>query len=308
VQEIRVCASEADEEASLAIYNEVWPWDAVTMDEVRSYKSQTLEYADFLGEGGSAAVGVMPLRPDVGFVLLTVSEANRGRGLGGALYRTVSGWLLERDIAQIDAPVPEDDEQSMSFARRRGFREVERNGRMILDLTALEPAPVAPPNGIEIVTWAERPDLARGIYDVACEASPDVPGDREKSMEPFADWLAHEMQGSGDRPDATFLALAEDEVVGYAKFSLTAAQPETAHHDMTGVKRNWRRRGIAGALKRAQISWAKEQGYHTLATQNEVRNEPIRRLNERLGYHEAPGRVIMRGPCSSSSTSTRRSS
>ena len=183
----------------------------------------------------------------------------------------------------------------MSFARRRGFREVERNGRMILDLTAFEPAPIAPPNGIEIVTWAERPDLARGIYDVACEAEPDVPGDREMSMEPFEDWLAHNMQGSGDRPDATFLALAEDEVVGYAKFSLTAAQPETAHHDMTGVKRDWRRRGIAGALKRAQISWAKEQGYRTLATQNEVRNEPIRRLNERLGYHEAAGRIIVAG-------------
>jgi GNAT superfamily N-acetyltransferase len=296
VHEIRLCASEADEEASLAIYNEVWLWDAVTMDEVRSFQSQALEYADFLGHGGSAAVAVMPRRPDVGSLLLTVLPTHRGRGLGTALYRTVSGWLSARDVAQIDAPVAEDDEQSLAFALRRGFREVERNGRMILDLTALEPAPVAPPEGIEIATWAERPEMARGIYEVACEAEPDIPGDREARMEPFEDWLAHEMQGSGDRADATFLALADDEVVGYAKFSLTAAQPETAHHDMTGVKRAWRRRGIAGALKRAQISWAKEQGYLTLATQNELRNEPIRRLNERLGYREAPGRVVMRGP------------
>jgi hypothetical protein len=28
----------------------------------------------------------------------------------------------------------------------------------------------------------------------------------------------------------------------------------------------------------------------------EMRNEPIRRLNERLGYRPAPGRVVMRGP------------
>jgi GNAT superfamily N-acetyltransferase len=296
VQEIRLCASEADEEASLAIYNEVWPLDAVTMDEVRSFQSQALEYADFLCHGGSAVVALMPRRPDVGSLLLTVLPTHRGRGLGTALYRTISGWLSARDVAQIDAPVAEDDEQSLAFALRRGFREVERNGRMILDLTALEPAPVSPPEGIEIITWAERPELARGIYDVACEAEPDVPGDREARMEPFEDWLAHEMQGSGDRADATFLALADDEVVGYAKFSLTAAQPQTAHHDMTGVKRDWRRRGIAGALKRAQIFWAKEQGYLTLATQNELRNEPIRRLNERLGYREAPGRVVMRGP------------
>ena len=65
---------------------------------------------------------------------------------------------------------------------------------------------------------------------------------------------------------------------------------------MTGVKRSWRGRGIAGALKRAQITWAKEQGYERLATPNELRNEPIRRLNARLGYREAPGRVMMRGP------------
>jgi GNAT superfamily N-acetyltransferase len=167
---------------------------------------------------------------------------------------------------------------------------------MILELDTLEPEPVAPPEGIEVITWAERPELARGIYEVACEADPDVPGDRDARMEPFEDWLAHEMQGSGDRPDATFLALAGDEVVGYAKFSLTAAQPDTAHHDMTGVKRAWRRRGIAGALKRAQIAWAKRHGYRRLMTQNERRNEAIRRLNQRLGYREAPGRIVMRGP------------
>jgi GNAT superfamily N-acetyltransferase len=62
------------------------------------------------------------------------------------------------------------------------------------------------------------------------------------------------------------------------------------------VKRSWRRRGLAGALKRTQIAWAKERGYERVATQNEMRNEPIRRLNERLGYRPSPGRIIMRGP------------
>ena len=59
---------------------------------------------------------------------------------------------------------------------------------------------------------------------------------------------------------------------------------------MIGVKRAWRGRGIAGALKRAQIAWAKEPGYERIATANELRNEPIRRLNARLGYREGSGR------------------
>jgi GNAT superfamily N-acetyltransferase len=167
---------------------------------------------------------------------------------------------------------------------------------MVLELAGLEPRPVAPPPGVEIVTWAERPELAPGIYEVAVEAYPDIPGADQEEMEPFEEWLAHDMQGAADRPEATFLALAGDEVVGYAKFHLAAARPAAAFHDMTGVKRTWRRRGVAGALKRAQIGWAKEQGYERLETGNEMRNEPIRNLNASLGYREAPGRVLMRGP------------
>jgi mycothiol synthase len=296
VLEIRPCANEEDEELSLAIYNTVWPMSAVTMDEVRSFKSQTLDYCDFLGPGGSAVVAVVPSRPDVAFVLLTVLPEQRHRGVGTALYREVSAWIAERGVHRIDARVSEDDEESIAFAARRGFGEVERNRRMVLDLTTLEPPSVDPPAGVEIITWAERLDLAPGIYEVACETFPDIPGAEDELMEPFEDWLAHQMQGSGDLPEATFLALAGSEVVGYSKFSLTAAQPTTANHDMTGVKRAWRGRGIAGALKRAQIAWAKEQGYERLATQNEIRNEPIRRLNERLGYQEAPGVIIVRGP------------
>ena len=65
---------------------------------------------------------------------------------------------------------------------------------------------------------------------------------------------------------------------------------------MTGVKRAWRGRGIARALKCAEIAWAMRAGYRQLETSNEVRNEPIRRLNARLGYRTAPGRVMMQGP------------
>src|SRR5207247_11101298 len=119
---------------------------------------------------------------------------------------------------------------------------------------------------------------------------------REDGMGRVEAWLGNDMQGSGDRPEATFVALAGHEVVGYAKFSLTDAQPTVAYHDLTGVKRGWRGRGIAGALKRAEIAWAKRVGYERLSTTNEVRNEPIRRLNERLGYRPAPGRIFLRRP------------
>jgi GNAT superfamily N-acetyltransferase len=296
VHEIDLCADDADKAVSLAIYNAIWPLDAVTINEVRSLESRASAYADFLAPGGSAWVGLLPWRPGFGETFVTVLPEHRRHGLGTAFYERISEWLADHDIDRIDATVPEDDEESIAFALKRGFQEVERNGRMILDLAKIEPEPADPPEGVEIVTWDQRPELDRGIYEVACEAYPDIPGDRDQTVEPFEDWLEHELKGSGDRADATFLAVAGNEVVGYSKFSLTEAQPTTAHHDMTAVKRAWRQRGIAGALKRTQILWARERGYERLATQNEMRNEPIRRLNKRLGYRQAPGRIVMRGP------------
>jgi mycothiol synthase len=301
VLEVRPCRDEGEEALTLAVYNAVWPLDAITMDEVRSFKEAMLDYVDYFAllDGmpvGSCAVARNPARPSVAFLILTVRPDYRRRGLGTRLFAAASACCRERGLAAADAPAPEDDAESIAWGERRGFREVNRNGRMVLELTGHTPAAIDPPAGIEITTWAERPGVERGLYEVACEAYPDVPGDRDWLMEPFEDWLAHDMTGSGDRPEATFVALAGEEVVGYAKFSLTAAQPTTANHDMTAVKRAWRGRGVAGALKRAQIAWAKENGYERLATQNELRNEPIRRLNARLGYRPAPGRVILRGP------------
>lgn len=137
------------------------------------------------------------------------------------------------------------------------------------------------------------------MYEVAQEAYPDIPGNENDAMASFEEWLAHDMAGPGDKPEATFVALAGDEVIGYAKFSLTRAQPTEAFHDVTGVKRAWRGCGVAGALKRAEIAWAKERGFERLKTMKEERNAPIRKLNERYGYSLAPGRIVVVGPLAS---------
>ena len=299
--DVRRAADRADEELSLELFNTVWPQHAVTMAEVDSFKQAALAHADYVavvdGEpAGSGFVAILPQRPTVGSALLTVLADRRRHGVGTALYRNLSRWCAAHDVETIEAPVETDDEESLGYAQRRGFIEIERYSKRVLELGDLVPPAIAPPSGVEIVGWADQPEVARGIYAVAVEAYADVPGGDDEVMEPFEDWLAHDMQGSGDRPDATFVALAGDEVVGYAKFSLTAAQPAVAFHDMTGVKRAWRGRGIAAALKRAQIGWAKANGYERLETGNEERNEPIRRLNASLGYREHPGRVLMRGP------------
>jgi GNAT superfamily N-acetyltransferase len=102
------------------------------------------------------------------------------------------------------------------------------------------------------------------------------------------------MRGSGDRPEAVFVALEDGQVLGYAKLAFSAERTDRAFHDLTGVRRAHRGRGIAAALKATQIAWAKDQGFSSLQTANEVRNAPIRHLNAKHGYVLEPGNVIVR--------------
>jgi GNAT superfamily N-acetyltransferase len=299
--EIVSCRGEAEEQVSLDVYNEVWPHDRIGLAEVQSYQAGLLDYADLIARidgvvAGSGFAAIQPQRPELVVVLLTVLADQRRRGAGTALYEAISAWTRERGLDELEAVVADDDGESLGFALRRGFVEDRREKGVALDLAGIEPPPVEPPPGVEIISWAERPEAARGIYEVAIEAFPDVPGWEDELMEPFEDWLAHDMSGSGDRPEATFVALAGDEVIGYAKFSLTPAQPTTAHHDLTGVKRAWRGRGVARALKATQIAWAKANGYEELRTRNDERNAPIRKLNKEFGYRPAIGRIYLKGP------------
>ena len=294
-------ANEVDQQSGLDVYNAVWPHDRIGLEEERSYRASQLDHVDLLARidgvvGGCALAAIQPQWPEFVFAVVTVLPGYRSHGAGTGLYEAVSGWAREHGLDTIQTIVADDDPESLAFAQRRGFAEESHERGVSLDLTRIELPAVEPPEGVEIVTWAERPELARGMYEVVLEATPDIPGGEEELIDPFEDWLSHDMQSPGDLPEATFVALAGDEVIGYAKFSLTAAQPTTAHHDLTGVKRAWRGRRVARALKATQIAWAKADGYEELRTRNDERNAPIRRLNQEFGYHPTVGRVYLKGP------------
>jgi len=305
VIEVTACAGEPDEQVSLDVYNAVLPDEAVTMEDVRSFKAGVRGHVDYVaridGAPAGSAVGVIfPQRADRVFTIVSVLAGQRRRGVGSALYQSISAWAAGQGLSQLEVAVLDNDAESLAFAQRRGFVKERHELGVVLRLGEITPPAIEPPDGVEITTWEERPELTRGMYEVALEAEPDIPGSEDDEVEPFGDWLVHDMQGPGDRPEATFVAIAGEEVVGYAKFSLTAAQPTIARHDLSAVKRAWRGRGVARALKAAQINWALANGYTELRTRNEVRNEPIRRLNARLGYRPGVGRIYLTGPLSGS--------
>jgi GNAT superfamily N-acetyltransferase len=280
------------------VRNAVLEDDPLTVDDLRGENARV--HGQFLAWEDDRVVGAaratITEERDHPWAHLFVLPSERGCGVGSQLYAAISAWARGRNAKGFEVWIGDEDEPSREFAERRDFVETSREHSLALDLTRIEAPVVEPPPGIELTTWAERPETIRGIYEVAREALPDVPGEEELVVQRYENWLAHEMEGPGDRADATFVALAGAEVVGYAKFAFAAAQPSIAHHDLTGVKRAWRGRGIAAALKVAQIRWAQDSGFTELRTNNEERNAPISKLNERYGYRRRAGRIYLRGP------------
>jgi GNAT superfamily N-acetyltransferase len=252
-----------------------------------------------LAEKDGTAVGAGRLTPGwhsppgVARADIRVVAEVRGRGIGGALLDELQRRSEALGAPTLEVEVRDDDPGSLAWTEGHGFREISRSVRLALDLAATEEPAVEPPEGIEVVVWAGRPELERGIYEVAWEAYPDEPGSGDVEMEPFDAWLSQDMQGSGDRADAVFVALAAGEVAGYAKLSMSA-RAGYVMHDMTGVKRAFPGRGIASALKRPELAWAKREGFRTLETFNDEENAPIRALNEKHGYRPATGSVTLR--------------
>ena len=281
--------------AFVGVMRAAYPREDAGAEGFADWKRQAEDMAWFLADGGAAYVLVgwhTPSGHAIGGV--GVLPERRGEGLSDELLRTIEAWARERGSTQLEGGIAEDDAASTAWVEARGFEEVGRNSRMVLDLTAIEAPNPTPPPGIEIVTWAERPELARGLWEVAREAGPDIPGEEDTDAGPFEEWLDRDMGGSGDRRDAVFVALAGDDVLGYAKLSFSSERSDRAYHDLTGVRRAARGRGIAAALKATQIAWAKANGYESLQTANEVRNAPIRHLNAKHGYVLEPGNVIVR--------------
>jgi GNAT superfamily N-acetyltransferase len=189
--------------------------------------------------------------------------------------------------------VREQDEEAVDYFQKRGYVEVERQKALELDLTGLEAHRSQPPPGVEIFSWAERPDLTPGMYELYREASGDIPGLDAETGWTAAEWRARELERPNRRYDLSFLAVAGGEVVGYATLDVF---PAGAFHGLTAVARAWRRRGVGRALKLSQIAAAKEAGLERLFTESEERNEPMRRLNEDLGFRPIPGMIVLRGP------------
>ena len=94
-------------------------------------------------------------------------------------------------------------------------------------------------------------------------------------------------------PDAYFIAKRGEEYIGVSDVSLFEAMPGGLTQGFTGVRRRYRRRGLATALKSHEILYARTNGYSIIQTFNRRQQTAIRDLNEKLGFKFAFETVML---------------
>jgi mycothiol synthase len=140
------------------------------------------------------------------------------------------------------------------------------------------------------VSVDQRPELLREAYGLASEGYADLATDRPASIS-LRQWLLEE----ATLPKGSFVALAGGEIVGFSGL-LEHDNPGTAEDGLTVVRRDWRRLGLALALKQLELAWAVGNGFTEVVTWTQTGNEGMRRLNEQLGYEYRGLAVTMCAP------------
>lgn len=272
----------------------------IGVDELRHSFEQDREslwaLASLDGKPAGIGVGRPSSMAGSNYAAVRVLPELRRRGVGSALLAAVGEHARGGGNAKLWGRIRADDAESLAFAARRGFREVSRERDVMLDLTKVAPQAPDPPAGIVLVSFAERPDLLPTVFAVDAEVAPDVPGHESHAPHTYEHWRRENVEGPGAILEACFAALEGDEVVGYTALRRHGAGALEAGNLLTAVRRPWRGRGIATALKRAQIEQAREAGIERIFTSNDETNLAMRGVNARLGYEPQPERIVVSGP------------
>jgi GNAT superfamily N-acetyltransferase len=302
---VRLVAGARDTEAAARIRTAVWRWIATEPETIVHYRSTWPGFRDWLAllDGKPVGIGACGLIPGeeesaAAFGLNSVLREARRQGVGTAIYRQVSEHARSLGKSELQTWGFEDDLDGVTFAEHHGFIVIGRTRGLRVVLDGCPRPSIDLPQDITMTTLAERPDLARGAWETTCEAMADIPYDGDAPMSPgsFAEFEARALTGPKYIPEATFVAVHGGEVVGYGRLGWMDRAAGIGDHQMLAVRRYWRGRGIARALKAAQIGWALDNGLTELRTGNEERNTVARAVNANFPYVPLPDQLLYRGP------------
>jgi len=301
---------ERDYDAVVAVSNAVVPDRPWTVDELR-YEDDHLDRGKYMLErhvavdrptgilAGYGEVRHLPwnFHPRKFGMTIRVFPELWGRGIGSRLWDRLQQSLRAREALAVRTLVKEDRAHAVRFVQARGFSEVMRTWDSLLDVASCDLSRFQPDlaradaAGVAITTlgseMARDPSCLPQVYALDMELGADVPNPEPFTPVEFTTWRHHTVDAPWFIPDAYFLAVVGGQYAGVS----TLWKPWTGdwlQQGLTGVRRAFRGRGIATALKVRTVEYARAHQCRQIKTENEIHNATMIAINDRFGFQRQP--------------------
>ena len=300
--------SDAEYERYAIVHNAIQPPPPVTGPEMRSRDERRSRPGKrFLIEKDGEEVGTASYfqsefvaDPGRFYASVFVRKDRLGRGIATEAQELLLRELELLGLTVLDVSCREDNAEAVAFLTENGYVETMREWESVLDVPSFDPAPFAEARQRPLAAGIRLTDLAaeqerlgveaarRLLYSLDEHVGPDVPSDSPEITPPFDEWQKLLLTGPSFRPEAFFLAVEPGgEYVGVSMLFHKQAAPDLMT-GLTGVRRDFRRHGIALALKLMAIDYARAQGAPRIRTENATSNRPMLSINEALGFEKEP--------------------
>jgi GNAT superfamily N-acetyltransferase len=265
------------------------------LDDIARYPGELLHLAS---KDGATAATTFVIRDAAGVgacYLKVFSRVDPGEPVLGDIVELAMRRAREGSVADVRGGAHLAKPYMAALVERHGFVEHERWRRFHVEADADCDVP-ALPDGVEVSTLAERPDLAEQAFVAYREGMADTAGDFPRVDETLDQWL-RDIDGSPVLGRDLFLLLHDgSNVLASVQLELDSAASRRAEVNFLTVARERRGQGLAAVAKQHAVAFAGRSGLTRLHTMNHADNVQICRLNERLGWIEDPVYVQLRRP------------